>query len=142
MSLINGIQHVGLEVDDVERTREFYRLLGLEEIPRPFPPGTADGLWWRASNGQMVHMLVRPVPEKIPSVHFAFDVANLEEIVKVLESNGETCRAGLYAKGAGYAAFVTDPSGNVIELNQSDGLYDEAALRDGEAPSERITPKD
>ena len=41
------IQHVGLVVSDLERSRRFYRdALGLEEVPRP-PNFTFAGAWFR-----------------------------------------------------------------------------------------------
>jgi hypothetical protein len=85
----------------------------------------ADGLWWRAANGQMIHMLKRPLPNPATvAVHFALDVTDLEAAIKPLENAGYKVDRGPYVQGVGRIAFVRDPAGNVIELNENDGMYD------------------
>ena len=66
------IQHVGLVVSDLERSRRFYAgALGLEEVPRP-PNFTFDGAWFRFG-GTELHLLVgcachgRRGPARIPA---------------------------------------------------------------------------
>ena len=56
-----GIHHVTLIVDDAEKAAWFYgQILGLEEKPRPafdFP-----GLFFRAGQGQEIHLIVAARP--------------------------------------------------------------------------------
>ena len=50
------IQHVGLVVSDLDRSRGFYRdALGLEEVPRP-SNFAFDGAWFRFG-GTEIHLL-------------------------------------------------------------------------------------
>lgn len=125
---VSGLVHVGLGVDDMEASREFYAALGLEEIPRPFPPGgPVDGMWWRLANGTMVHMIKRPVDPGILLEHFALRVEDLDSAIEALEADGYEVQRRPHDPGAGFQAFVKDPAGNLIELNQDDGLYDTTA---------------
>lgn len=121
--LVAGLAHVGLGIDDMEASRAFYSRLGLEEIPRPFPPGPIDGMWWRLADGTMVHMIKRPVAPHIQLEHFALHVADLEEAIATLEAAGYSVSRRPHDPGAGHQGFVSDPAGNLIELNQDDGLY-------------------
>ena len=50
------LQHVGLVVSDLERSRRFYAdALGLEEVPRP-PNFTFAGAWFRFGEHE-IHLL-------------------------------------------------------------------------------------
>jgi len=49
-------------------------------------------------------------------------VADLDTLVAALEAKGLTVRRAAHVAGAGRQAFIRDPSGNRIELNQPDGL--------------------
>src|SRR5687767_14449036 len=50
------LQHVGLVVSDLERSRRFYaEALGLEEVPRP-PNFAFDGAWFRHGEDEL-HLL-------------------------------------------------------------------------------------
>ena len=51
--------------------------------------------------------------------HFAVHVEDLVAEVSALERHGVAVRkTGLTFRGASHQAFVRDPSGNLIELNQ------------------------
>lgn len=115
--MFEGIQHVGVTVDDLEAARAFYGgQLGLAELPRPdfgFP-----GLWY-AIGDQALHLMeLGPADPSTPN-HLAVQVADLDAVVAVLESRGVTVRVSeRVTPGAGRQATVRDPAGNTVELNQ------------------------
>lgn len=114
---ILGVHHVNIQLADVVAAREFYsEVMGLTEIDRPaFPVG---GVWFRLG-AQELHIGAQDDHAARDRQHFAVQVDDLDGAVSVIESRGVTVRkTGLTFAGAGYQAFVRDPSGNLIELNQ------------------------
>jgi catechol 2,3-dioxygenase-like lactoylglutathione lyase family enzyme len=113
---LDGVHHVSLNVSDLEEASRFYlEVLGLEQIPRPdfgFP-----GVWMR-SGGQEIHLLQVEDHQAPKGQHFAFRVDDLDATVQELESRGVQLSRPFEIPGGGRQAFLRDPSGNVIELNQ------------------------
>jgi catechol 2,3-dioxygenase-like lactoylglutathione lyase family enzyme len=119
---VAGYSHVAISVTDLETARDFYcEVLGFEELPRPdfgFP-----GLWLRVGSLQL-HLAAadEPVSPGPGFPHFALYVPTDE-----FDATIDAVRAaGVNMLGAPSArvdfgtpvraAFITDPSGNVIEL--------------------------
>jgi catechol 2,3-dioxygenase-like lactoylglutathione lyase family enzyme len=116
---LHGVHHVSLNVDDIETTGPFYRdVLGLEQIERPdfgFP-----GLWFRAQ-GQEIHLIQVEKHQAPQGQHFAFRVADLDRARAELEERGVKVSKAFEIPGVGRQAFLRDPAGNQIELNQPNG---------------------
>jgi catechol 2,3-dioxygenase-like lactoylglutathione lyase family enzyme len=128
------IQHVGLVVTDVDRSRRFYsEALGLEEVPRP-PNFTFDGAWFRFG-GTELHLLsdahatggagqANPGAgaERGMTHHLAFEVDDLGAACARLAENGVGLAGGPMPRGDGYVqVFFRDPDGHVLELFQFTG---------------------
>ncbi len=128
------IQHVGLIVTDLERSRRFYaEALGLEEVPRP-PNFTFAGAWFRF-DGTEIHLLAEAhttgdagQPDAGPGAaygltqHLAFEVDDLEAACARLEANGVPLAGGPMPRGDGFVqAFFRDPDGYVLEFFQWTG---------------------
>jgi catechol 2,3-dioxygenase-like lactoylglutathione lyase family enzyme len=128
------IQHVGLVVADLGRSRRFYAdALGLEEVPRP-PNFTFDGAWFRFG-GTEIHLLSdahatggagQPDPgpgaERGMTHHLAFEVDDLDGACARLAENGVGVGGGPMPRGDGYEqVFFRDPDGHVLELFQWTG---------------------
>ena len=112
-----GVHHVSIGVHDVDVSIEFYGLLGLTPLPRPdfgFP-----GAWLQAG-GQQVHLLQTDITPPTAINHYAFHVDDLDACVAHLTAHGIDARISNRTIGAGKQAFIEDPSGNVVELNQPD----------------------
>lgn len=111
------LQHVGIVVDDAEKARRFYvEVMGLHELPRP--DLGIPGSWLGGASGGQLHVIelsdARPLP---PGVHVAFEVADLDaEIARLAELGHEV--GPVNTMTGARQAFLTDPSGNTIELNQ------------------------
>jgi glyoxylase I family protein len=121
--LISGVlSHVTLCIRDAVDSRKFYvDFLGLKELPRM--PQPQPGLWLQAGNKQ-IHLLVPIDPGELPpqrrltetpmAPHIAFSVSNLDATVQRARAAGHTVIISEFAEGQ---AFITDPSGNIIEFN-------------------------
>jgi catechol 2,3-dioxygenase-like lactoylglutathione lyase family enzyme len=109
-----GIHHVNLMFEDIDAAREFYgETLGFEELERPdfgFP-----GLWFQMGAHQ-IHLQPGGAPDSFQ--HFALEVEGFDSLVEELRELGVEIMMGAPVDGAGRQAFIKDPTGNIIELNQ------------------------
>ena len=113
---LHGVHHVSINVADHTEAHRFYTdVLGLTELPRPdlgFPGS------WLAAGDQEIHLLEVAGFEPPKGQHFALGVDDLDATVAELaERRVEMSRTSEIA-GVCRQAFFTDPTGNLIELNQ------------------------
>jgi catechol 2,3-dioxygenase-like lactoylglutathione lyase family enzyme len=111
-----GVHHVSICVTDADAGLAFYRdVLGCTPVPRPdLGPGH-----WLDAGGQQVHLMQADEPPP-KSAHFAFRVEDLEAVVEELRGKGVDVHPIPHIAGAGRQAFLHDPFGNFLELNQPD----------------------
>jgi catechol 2,3-dioxygenase-like lactoylglutathione lyase family enzyme len=134
------IQHVGLVVSDLVRSRRFYaEALGLEEVPRP-PNFTFDGAWFRFG-GTEIHLLAAahtsggagqgdagPGIAKGLTHHLAIEVDDLAAACARLAASSVALEGGPMPRGDGYTqVFFRDPDGHVLEFFQHTGEDQSAA---------------
>ncbi len=125
------LQHCGLVVADLERSRRFYgEALGLEEVPRP-ANFTFAGAWFRFGDTE-IHLLAEadttgragasdPGPSAAFGLvsHIALEVDDLAAACARLEENGVALIGGPMPRGDGFVqVFFRDPDGYVLELFQ------------------------
>lgn len=123
------LQHCGLVVSDLERSRRFYgEALGLEELPRP-ANFTFAGAWFELGDTE-IHLLAEAdttgragMPPPGPGLagglatHLALEVDDLPAWVVRLDARGVAPAAGPMPRGDGVdQLFVFDPDGYVVEL--------------------------
>ena len=113
-----GVQHVAIGVHDVAESIEFYGWLGMTVNPAR-PEFGFPGAWLFAGQ-QQVHLLESPKKAPGAENHFALIVDDLEACLADLSARGVDVSNRMHVPGAGKQAFLKDPSGNVIELNQPD----------------------
>jgi catechol 2,3-dioxygenase-like lactoylglutathione lyase family enzyme len=113
-----GIHHVALNVHDLDAAMTFYvDQLGFAALDRPdfgFP-----GAWLEAGAHQ-IHLMETPSATIDRRQHLALRVVDLDRAVADLEAAGVEVARTPHLAGAGRQAFLRDPSGNRIELNQPD----------------------
>ena len=114
---VEAIQHVALNVTDLGAARRFYLdVLGLDEIDRP--DFGVPGLWM-ACGATQIHLVEVEANEPAEGQHVAFQVGDIEATVEDLRAAGvEVSDPFEIASGAGRQAFLEDPAGNLLELNQ------------------------
>lgn len=114
---LTRLQHVNLPSTDLDRSKEFYlNKLGLPELPRP--AFESPGVWVGAGPENAIHISQVPALGPNPNNHFALEVENLERLLDVLEARGVPFQRSAYVPDAGRQAFLSDPDGNVLELNE------------------------
>jgi glyoxylase I family protein len=113
-----GIHHVALNVHDLDAALGFYvEKLGFGLLERP--DFGFRGAWLEAGRSQ-IHLMEDPGRAIDARQHVALQVRGLPEIVADLEAAGVDVHQAPYVPGAGRQAFLHDPCGNRIELNEPD----------------------
>lgn len=119
---VMSFMHAKLDVADIARAEGFYRdLLGLREIVRytipngvilqMSPTGASPGveLWYEEP--------VEPAPRT--NLHIAFQVDDTRGLIAHLRQRGVEIAREPFEIGDEVIAFIRDPDGYLIELNQS-----------------------
>jgi catechol 2,3-dioxygenase-like lactoylglutathione lyase family enzyme len=111
-----GIHHVAICVEDADAAKRFYcDVLGFTPVSaRPVEFGRGH---WLDAGGQQLHLMEVADPGSNPG-HFALRVDDIDAVVTEITAVGVRVDRIPHTPGAGQQAFLRDPSGNVIELNQ------------------------
>ncbi|WP_046174084.1 VOC family protein [Domibacillus indicus] len=117
------LHHVGLNVTDLAKAKEFYeKVLCLPEIARP--PFDFEGAWY-AAGSQQIHLLVLPESQTIrrdPSLssregHLALRVKSYQETLDWLKKHNVDVLEKPNSVSGFAQIFLADPDGNLIELH-------------------------
>lgn len=126
---IAGLAHVGIRVHDLERSMQFYALLGFKKTAGPIgpepvailehPSGIEINLVLNAPIASEPNILM-DVPDKHAGItHFALLCPDILAAKQQLEAAGIALSGGPIQLGQlARAIFVRDPDRNVIELHQ------------------------
>jgi catechol 2,3-dioxygenase-like lactoylglutathione lyase family enzyme len=109
------LQHVGIEVapGDLERSVEFWRLLGFERVEPP--PSLAEGFTWLEKDGVQIHLMHTDSPAVPPRGHVALVAPEFEATAERLREHGFEVEARREHWGVPRAlAFA--PGGHRVEL--------------------------
>ena len=118
------LHHVSVCVTDVERAKRFYRdVLGLVELPRP--PLPFGGAWYALGPHQQLHLIAHEAPRTLRGTtaidgrdgHLALRVASYDAALAHLTAHGVPCVEAPVNMTPWAQIYITDPDGNVIELN-------------------------
>jgi glyoxylase I family protein len=110
-----AVHHVSINVDDVDAALDFYTgVLGLQ--PRTDRPDFGFGGAWLDAGGQQVHLIEGTSPAALGQ-HFALLVDDLDRTVAELRDRAVEV-SDPKPVGSSRQAFLSDPSGNLIELHQ------------------------
>ena len=110
-----GVHHVAVNVTDVEAAVAFYTEVLGGRVRDDRPDLGIAGAWIDLGAAQ-VHLVELPVPPSMGQ-HFAVRVDDLAAVVVELRAGGHDV-ADPSQVGAGLQTFLTDPSGNTVELHQ------------------------
>jgi lactoylglutathione lyase len=126
--VVEGVDHVGIRVRDLERALDFYGVLGFTLRRKATndrvaivmnPAGVELNLVYNANAGAADENILMDAPEKHPGyTHLALRVASIAETLAALRSHGIAISQGPVTFGADghVSVFVRDPDRNVIEL--------------------------
>lgn len=130
MQEITGINHIGLRVNILERSRVFYEKLGFIFIVGPIgpepvaimehPSGVNINFILNA-NSCISNNILMDITEKHPGyTHVALTVSNLETVQSFLEEQNIIITEGpITLPNGAVMLFIRDPDNNVIEFHQN-----------------------
>jgi catechol 2,3-dioxygenase-like lactoylglutathione lyase family enzyme len=122
--MIIRLHHAAVCVTDIARSKRFYaEVLGLREVARPdfdFP-----GAWYEFGDGSQLHLIVHDTPLALRGTttidtrdgHLALRVDSYEATLAHLTRQGVDHVAQWDNKTPWAQIYVTDPDGNIVELN-------------------------
>lgn len=110
-----ALHHVAVLVTDLDDAVDFYvRTLGMTH--RTDRPSTLGPGAWLSAGDQQIHLTVGTPPERAGQ-HLALHVADLDAASEELRREGVDVSPPV-AIGTARQAFLSDPSGNAIELHE------------------------
>ena len=121
---LTGLSHVAVCVTDLARSKRFYgEVLGLKEVERPAFP--FDGAWYELADGRQFHLIVHDHPLTLRGTtridlrdgHIALRVEDFDRALAHLQAAGVECVLRPENVTPWKQIYLTDPDGNVIELN-------------------------
>lgn len=121
-----SLDHVGIQAADLDRSMAFYtQVLGLREIPAPFPRAAAR--WLSLGNGRMLHVVARGTVGAPHNRwdHFALACSDLDAMIARLDglhvswSDMEGRHTAQMRPDHVRQIFVRDPDGYNIEINDT-----------------------
>jgi catechol 2,3-dioxygenase-like lactoylglutathione lyase family enzyme len=136
------IQHINIQISNRQRTREWYeKVLGAEFLDRG-PELNQRQLQLRIGSAE-IHTTDTANPVRLPSVHFAVEIRDWDELIAHLDDLGVPYHAtspihtsesgssyGRREYSGGYSTYIHDPDGNMIELVHPPlGLEDSAGKK-------------
>ena len=109
------LQHVAHETrpEDVEAVLAFWALLGFAPVEPP--PSLRGRTHWAERGRTQIHLLLTGDPVVPPSGHSAVVVDDYQATLEALRAGGHPVEPRAEHWGAP-RAFVTDPSGHVVEV--------------------------
>lgn len=124
--VFQGVHHVALLTEDLERSLDFYQgILGLEINPdRPHSKLPYRGAWlWIGP--EMIHLMELPNPDPLAGRpdhggrdrHFCVGVASIDPLVEKLEAAGIPYTKSMSGRPA---LFFRDPDMNTLEVVELD----------------------
>jgi catechol 2,3-dioxygenase-like lactoylglutathione lyase family enzyme len=118
MSLgVSQLNHVGLNVADVERSRRFYRdVVGLVEIARPALDFA--GVWFRVGPKQELHLIGKKASGdgRFKECHFSLAVESIANASEHLTELGLAHGGPRRRADGAWQIDLVDPDGHSIEL--------------------------
>jgi lactoylglutathione lyase len=129
MITITGLEHIGIRVHDLERSAQFYQLLGFTKTAGPIgpepvaildhPSGIEINLILNAPNAAAPNVLMDGSDKPPGITHIALACPDLAAAQRVLAAAGVAISGGPVQFAPGRRGiFVRDPDRNVIELHE------------------------
>ena len=113
---VSAMNHFTIVSNDLESTRKFYALFGLERGERPNLP--VPGMWLYAGPTPILHVILRdPLPPQGMLDHLAFSAADLRGVARNLRDNGYQYELRRVAGRGAWQLFTRDPGGVRVEFD-------------------------
>ena len=114
---INFLDHVALEVRDLNKAIDFYtEIMGLDLMDTPKSVKENGVQWLHLNDQQAVHLVENSEMKPENIAHVALNVDDVSEWRKTLEAQGVEITPAKFNMYRAERFFILDPSGNRIEI--------------------------
>ena len=130
MKQINGINHIGIRVKNLQKARAFYQQLGFEFVAGPLgpepvaimqhPSGVVINFIINA-DGESSENILMDIPQRHAGyTHMALDVSDIQAVQAEIEAlNIPITEGPITLPDGGMMIFIRDQDRNVIEFHQN-----------------------
>ncbi len=129
MKEITRINHIGLRVKDLEKSRQFYEKLGFEFLVGPVGPEPVAIMEHPSgvninfilnSTDEIPSNILMDIPDKHTGyTHIALEVTDLDSVQEFLQQNKISITEGpITTPDGALLIFIRDPDENVIEFHK------------------------
>jgi catechol 2,3-dioxygenase-like lactoylglutathione lyase family enzyme len=114
-----GIAHVAFRVSDVEKSKEFYQLLGFEKAFEFTDPGKPPVSYVKINDRQFIDLYGRSDDSQpIGILHVCYEATDIEAVRKEYVSRGIVAPESRKARAGNLLFSIHDPDGQIIEYTQ------------------------
>jgi catechol 2,3-dioxygenase-like lactoylglutathione lyase family enzyme len=118
-STLAGIAHVAFRVNDVEKSRDFYRTLGFEQAFEFADAGKTSVSYVKVNDHQFIELYQRKdQSQPIGFMHLCFEASDLEALAKEYVTRGLDASTLRKARAGNLLSGIHDPDGQLIEYTQ------------------------
>ena len=123
--MVSFIEHIGINVYDMDETIDFYKQLGFELLRPPHDRPTGGGLSAHMRKGKSELEIFCPPKEgeTVGVEHVGFTVENIDKVYEEFSKKGFQFTRGKggvpdkpRAAGTRRVVFLTDPNGIILQL--------------------------
>ncbi|WP_370979769.1 VOC family protein [Agaribacterium sp. ZY112] len=132
MQAITRVNHIGLRISELERSRVFYSKLGFDFVAGPLGPepvaimenehGININFILNAKQDEPLNHLMDVAEKYTGYTHVALEVDSVAQMQSDLAEQGIELSGGPMHHPTGSSIFIRDPDRNVIEFVEYQGL--------------------
>jgi len=114
-----GIAHVAFRVNDIEKSRDFYRALGFEQAFEFADAGKTSVSYFKVNDHQFIELYQRKDPSQpIGFMHICFETSDLETLAKEYVTRALDASTPRKGRAGNLLSGLHDPDGQLIEYTQ------------------------
>jgi catechol 2,3-dioxygenase-like lactoylglutathione lyase family enzyme len=114
-----GIAHVAFRVNDVEKSREFYRALGFEQAFEFHDPGKPEVSYIKINDHQFIELYGRANDSRPTGLlHVCYEAADIESLWNEYVKRGLNPPPSRKARAGNLLFVLRDPAGQTLEYTQ------------------------
>ena len=134
------MDHFTVVTDQLEETRQFYKMLELKEGPRPDFP--VPGVWFYAAGRAVLHVIEvekMPVPRRGALDHMAFYGEDIVSTLTLLKANRIAYKLIRVPRPySTWQVFFEDPNGAEVEIDFDPSQKVPPELKNGKVESREV----
>jgi len=118
-SVLDGIAHVAFRVNDLEKSRQFYEMLGFQQSFQFDEGGKVTQAFMKISDRQFIELYPRTEDsQSLGLMHVCYEATDIESVRNAYLKNGLTPTETKKARAGNLLFVLHDPDGQLVEYTQ------------------------